>query len=103
MMLYNYYLLYQEFHPHIYFYGCGGGNDQYYSKYADSGDWELAIEQAIGAVKNLNFGDSTVVAKMIDWLEHHNSIPCIRMSDTGELVSLKHFIEIIQEGEQDNV
>ena len=90
-------------HPHIYFYGCGGGNDQYYSKYADSGDWELAIEQAIGAVKNLNFGDSTVVAKMIDWLEHHNSIPCIRMSDTGELVSLKHFIEIIQEGEQDNV
>lgn len=88
-------------HPHIYFYRCSGGNDQYYSKYADSGEWQLAIEQAIGATKNLNFGDSTVVGNMINWLDRHRSVRCIKLTD-GKMVSVNEFLEILNEGEQQN-
>lgn len=37
--------------PHIFYYACSGGNDKYYSQYAKSGDWDLAIEQSISATK----------------------------------------------------
>ena len=83
-------------HPHIYFYGCGGGNDQYYSQYAESGDWELAIEQSIAATKNLNFGDSTVVGKMIRWLEGHNGTHCVKLASDGSIVSFREFIEMVK-------
>ena len=89
-------------HPHIYFFRCAGGNDQYYSKYAESGEWQLAIEQAIGATKNLNFGDSTVVSNMIRWLSEHREIPCIKLTGSDRVVSTDEFLEIISEGEQQN-
>ena len=89
-------------HPHIYFYHCAGGNDQYYSKYADSGEWQLAIEQAIGATKNLNFGDSTVVGRMIRWLDSHRNVRCIKLADSDKIVSVNEFLKILNEGEQQN-
>ena len=89
-------------HPHIYFFRCSGGNDQYYSKYADSGEWQLAIEQAIGATKNLNFGDSTVVGKMIRWLEGHRDVCCIKLANSDRVVSVREFLKILNEGEQQN-
>lgn len=89
-------------HPHIYFYGCAGGNDQYYSKYAESGEWQLAIEQAICATKNLNFGDSTVVGRMIQWLDDNKNAPCIKLAEDGRMVSVKEFLKIIKEGEKSN-
>lgn len=73
--------------PHIYFYACSGGNEQYYSKYAESGDWDLAIEQSIAATKNLNMGDSTVVERMINWLINNDSIKCIYVNDDGTAVN----------------
>lgn len=89
-------------HPHIYFFQCSGGNDQYYSKYADSGEWQLAVEQAIGATKNLNFGDSTVVGKMIRWLDSHRNTRCIKLADSDKIVSVNEFLKILNEGEQQN-
>lgn len=82
--------------PHIHNYGCGGGNDQYYTKYADSGEWQLAIEQAIGATKNINFGDTTVVRSMLTWLRDNQSRKCIQTAD-GDLVSVEEFLQIIKE------
>ncbi len=89
-------------HPHIYFYQCGGGNDKYYSKYAESGEWQLAIEQAIAATKNLSFGDSTVVGNMMRWLEGHRSTRCIKLADCDRMVSVDEFLKILNEGEQQN-
>ena len=88
-------------HPHIYFYGCSGGNDQYYSQYAESGEWELAIEQAISAAKNINFGDSTVLEETIDWLKTHPDNRCIYVDDKSKLVSVNEFIKIIDSEEKD--
>lgn len=81
-------------HPHIYFHGCGGGNDQYYSKFADRGEWQLAIEQAIGATKNLNFGDTTVVGSMLRWLNSHRDEKCVQTPD-GKLLSVNEFLQVI--------
>ena len=89
-------------HPHIYFFQCSGGNDQYYSKYADTGEWQLAIEQAIGATKNINFGDSTVVSKMIRWLDANKDVRCIKLEGSDRVVSVREFLKILNEGESNN-
>lgn len=86
-------------HPHIYFYNCSGGNDQYYSRYAESGEWQLAIEQAIGATKNINFGDSTVCRRMCEWLNANRDVRCIKTASSDRLVSVKEFLKILNEGE----
>ena len=99
--------------PHIYFYGCSGGNGQYYSQYANSGDWDLGIEQAISATKNLSWGDSTVCNRMIQWLEDSTQ-PCIYVAEgfqpidrvtTGMmLVTFQDFLKLIElmEGDKAN-
>lgn len=88
--------------PHIYFYACSGGNDLYYKQFAQNGEWELAIEQAISATKNLCWGDSTVCSRMIRWLKEHDDIPCIyfndgapidRVVDGMRLLTFREFIE----------
>lgn len=98
--------------PHIFFYGCSGGNDQYYSQYANSGDWDLGIEQAISATKNLSWGDSTVCRRMIEWLEDSTQ-PCIyvaeglqpieRVTKEMKLVTFQEFLTMIEEeGDETN-
>ena len=67
--------------PHIYYHACSGGNETYYYQYAESGDWDLAIEQAIAATKNLNWGDSTVCSEMVSWLTNNECTPCIYVAD----------------------
>lgn len=92
--------------PHLDAYGCNGGNDKYYTEYADSGDWELGITQSISATKNLNFGDVTVCSWMARWLENNSEVPCIYVhedwSDVEEaegctLVSINDFIKMMEE------
>lgn len=99
--------------PHIYFYGCSGGNGQYYSQYANSGDWDLGIEQAISATKNLSWGDSTVCNRMIQWLEG-STVPCVyvaeglqpidRVTKEMRLVTFQDFLRMIEltEGDEAN-
>ena len=99
--------------PHIYFFGCSGGNAQYYSQYANSGDWDLGIEQAISATKNLSWGDSTVCNRMIQWLRNNNTIRCIYVSEKLQpiekvtkgmkLVSFEELIKMIELTEGDEV
>lgn len=97
--------------PHIYFYGCSGGNGQYYSQYANSGDWDLGIEQAISATKNLNWGDSTVCRRMIRWLQYDSTHPCVYVADGLQpiekvtegmkLVTFQDFLRLIELTEGD--
>ena len=100
--------------PHIYYHACSGGNETYYYRYAESGDWDLAIEQAIAATKNLNWGDSIVSEEMVEWLFDNGDTPCIYVNDdyspiekvTKEmkLISFRDFMEAItaKEGEESN-
>ena len=99
--------------PHIYFFGCSGGNSQYYTQYAESGDWDLGIEQAISATKNINWGDTTVCKEMIRWLTNHLT-PCIYINDDlspvdrvnkdMKLVSFTEFLKMLEakESEENN-
>lgn len=97
--------------PHIYFYGCSGGNGQYYSQYANSGDWDLGIEQAVSATKNLSWGDSTVCNRMIHWLEDDSVHPCVyvaeglhpidRVTEGMKLVTFQAFLKMIELTEGD--
>lgn len=92
--------------PHIYNYACSGGNDQYYSQYANEGNWDLAIEQSIAATKNWAAGDAAVGRKMFDWISVNSTVPCIYVTDgspmtngvttDARLVSLEEYAEIIR-------
>jgi hypothetical protein len=94
--------------PHIYYHACSGGNEIYYDQYAESGDWDLAVEQAISATKNLNWGDSVVGSEMVSWLIGNDKTPCIYVSedlspiervnkDTMKLISFREFKEAIKQ------
>lgn len=98
--------------PHIYYYGCDGANGQYYSKYAQTGDWDLGIEQSISATKNWSVGDSAVGIRMMQWLSEHrcnnemkfiyvdDGKPMTRVSETSTLVSMAEFIEMINKQDE---
>lgn len=100
--------------PHIYYHACSGGNETYYYQYAESGDWDLGVEQAISATKNLNWGDSTVCSEMVSWLKDNDYTPCIYVADGFKpidkvekgmkLISFRDFMEAIAltEGEAAN-
>lgn len=90
--------------PHIFWYGCNGGNGQYYTEYGDKGEWDMGIEQAIAATKNLNWGDSTVCRRMLAWIEENPRNRWIYVNDgspmecvtpESRLVSLKEFKELL--------
>ena len=92
--------------PHVYFYACSGGHEQYYTQYAKSGEWDLAIEQAIAATKNLNWGDTTVCEKMLCWLLDYTNVPCIyvnpdltpieKITEDMRLISFNEFSDCIE-------
>lgn len=99
--------------PHIGFYGCSGDNDQYYAQFAKNGEWDLAIEQAISATKNLNWADTTVCRRMMEWLTDHDDVPCIyvdkqlrpieKVTEDMERVSFREFVgRIANQGGADN-
>lgn len=98
--------------PHIYFHTCSGANGAYYTKYAQSGEWQLAIEQALSATKNLALGDSAVVRSMINWIKDNMDVKCIYMNEDlstieegvggAVLVSPREFNEILKKEEEKN-
>lgn len=94
--------------PHIHFFGCSGGNDVYYTQYANEGEWRLAIEQAISATKNLSMGDTTVCERMMSWItDRFDTLPCVYVKDDASrietvsgdmrLVTFEEFLEMIKE------
>jgi len=72
---------------HIYKYGCDGENGPRYAQCAESGDWELGIDQSVQAVKNLNTGDGTVLGNTISWFGNNENkkIKCIWVTDGSPL------------------
>ena len=93
--------------PHIYYHACSGGNEAYYYQYAESGDWDLGVEQAISATKNINWGDSTVCSEMVSWLNNNDGLPCIYVAANGlepidtvekdmKLISFHDFKELLE-------
>lgn len=100
--------------PHIVWFGCDGDNGRYYSQYAESGDWELGVEQAIAATKNLSWGDSIVCGRMLDWIDNHMNVRCVYCGDGSpvegnprdlKLITIKEFLEIVRikkKGEKEN-
>lgn len=90
--------------PHIYNYGCDGANGNYYSAYAKTGDWDLAIEQSISATKNWSVGDSAVGKRMFSWLRDYDDVKCIYVTDGSpmegvtddcKLISFREYKELI--------
>lgn len=92
-------------HPHIVWYGCNGDNGRYYTQYAESGDWDLGVEQAVSATKNLHWGDGTVCGHMLRWIEDSKNVRCIYCDDGSpiagdpkecKLVTIKEFLDIVR-------
>lgn len=84
-------------HPHLYHYSCLGGNAGYILKYMKEGDWDLGIEQAIAAVKNINFGDSVVLrAFLIDLFTYSECCKCI-IADNGVEMTPDEFLDYISD------
>lgn len=90
--------------PHIYNYGCNGANGNYYSAYAKTGDWDLAVEQSISATKNWSVGDSAVGKKMFAWIRDYDDVKCIYVTDGSpmngltpdcKLITIREYKELI--------
>lgn len=56
----------------------------------------MAIEQSIAATKNLNFGDSTVCEKMLEWIEEHMDTKFIYTPDLSRLMSGREFLAYLK-------
>lgn len=90
-------------HPHIMMFGCDGGNSFYYDKYATEGNWELAIEQAISATKNINFSDAVVLRRTIDWIiSNWETVKFIRITEEEDLLTPAEFMNVVKEKEVTN-
>lgn len=90
-------------HPHLYGYSCWGGNGNEISKFLSKGDWDMAIEQAIAAVKNLNFGDSTVMNYFLNNVRNYYDTREMIIADNGKRMTFKEFYEYIKKENENNV
>lgn len=86
-------------HPHLYHAGCLGGNKQYIDRYMMAGDWDMAIEQSIAAVKNVNMGDAAIIGAMVrDIAEAMDTCSCI-VADNGQAMTPRQFLEYLRRGD----
>lgn len=77
-------------HPHLGHHNCLGGNSNYIDKALSEGNWDLAIEQAISATKNINFGDITVIGEFVGDLIKFENTKCVIEDDENE-ITIKQF------------
>ena len=90
-------------HPHLYHHACLGGNATPISKYMGSGNWDMAIDQAIAATKNFNFGDSVVVREFIDDIRRNfdGGCKCI-IADNGTEMTPREFLQYLESSNNNN-
>lgn len=89
-------------HPHQYYHACLGGNGNYIMHYMSEGNWDMAIEQAIASVKNLNFGDTVVMDEFIrDIQRHMDDCKCI-VTDNGTEMTPREFLTYIKTNENED-
>ena len=88
-------------HPHLYHHACLGGNENYINTYLAQGNWDLAIEQSIAAVKNINFGDGLVIGEFVNDVRNAfgGSCKCI-LADNGKDMTLSEFLAYIRENKE---
>ena len=88
-------------HPHLYHHACLGGNETYINNYLKQGNWDMAIEQTIAAVKNINFGDATVIREFVEDVHSYldSSCRCI-LADNGKEMTLREFLAYIRENNE---
>ena len=82
-------------HPHQYYYGCLGENGAYIRKSLERGDWDLALEQAIASVKNINFGDSVVMSSFVSSLQEKRSACKCIVADNGQEMTPDEFLKYL--------
>lgn len=82
-------------HPHLGEYVCLGGNRNQINDYLNKGDWDMAIEQTIAATKNLNFGDSTVMCRLVERLNMNPTRKGI-IADNGKRMTPKEFAKYVE-------
>lgn len=90
-------------HPHLFYHACLGGNESYIRKYLQSGDWDMALTQAISATKNINFGDTTVLREFVNDFGtrmNDNRHKVIRVENTD--MTLQEFYQYITQEEENN-
>lgn len=84
-------------HPHIYHYACLGNNSSHINEFLRSGEWGMAIDQTVSAIKNINFGDSTVCNAFVrDIAGKMDTCKCI-IADNGVKMTPKEFLAYIRE------
>ena len=88
-------------HPHLYHHACLGGNETYINNYLQQGNWDMAIEQTIAAVKNINFGDGVVIGEFVIDVQRalDSSRKCI-LADNGKQMTLREFLAYIRENNE---
>lgn len=88
-------------HPHLYHHACLGGNETYINNYLQQGNWDMAIEQTIAAVKNINFGDGVVIGEFVTDVRNalDSSRKCI-LADNGKAMTLREFLAYIRENNE---
>ena len=88
-------------HPHLYHHACLGGNETYINNYLAQGNWDMAIEQSIAAVKNINFGDGVVINEFVN--DVRNAFGSSRkyiIADNGKEMTLREFLSYIRENQE---
>lgn len=86
-------------HPHLVNHGCLGANRGYIDKFMMSGDWDMAIEQSIAAVKNLNMGDETVLRSMVRDLNNVTDYCTCIIADNGQAMTPRQFLYYLREAD----
>lgn len=87
-------------HPHLAFYGCLGGNEGAITQYLLDGNWDMAIDQTIGATKNLCFTDSAVISRFINYVHNNWHLKMIEYGD--QYLSPEEYYKIVFEGDNSN-
>ena len=87
-------------HPHLMAFACLGTNGAELNNYNAAGEWDMAIEQAIAATRNINIDDNSAVRQFISHLGSRSRF--IEMPD-GSIISPSELYEIIAKEERDNV
>lgn len=88
-------------HPHLCWYGCLGGNAAQINQALQDGNWDLAIDQSIGATKNVNFSDSTVMSRLLSYLRETRSSSKYILADNGVRMTLDEFSKYLKEEKKD--
>lgn len=88
---------YETPHPHLTKFRCLGENDSEILTYLNSGRWDMAIEQTIAAVKNINLGDGIVMNWFWNFLATHKNRKCISYNDSFYSIN-EFYKELINNG-----